>query len=294
MGLCIVGSGGYLMDTGALTGQETEMADIVSLKRDNTEEQASERGILRIILSNPPANLLSLEVMRDIQAELDRARDDHAVRAIVISAAGKMFCAGHDLKQMTAHRADADGGRAYFEETFDTCSRLMLSIVRHPKPVIAQVDGVATAAGCQLVASCDLAIASDQATFGVNGINVGLFCTTPGVALVRGLKPKHAMEMLLTGEMIDAATAKDFGLVNRVVPREYLNQIVTKYAQTIASKPASTLKLGKEAFYRQSEMNLADAYDYASRVMVDNLLAGDAKEGISAFIEKRKPEWRGE
>jgi enoyl-CoA hydratase/carnithine racemase len=270
------------------------MAEIVSLKRDHMKEATPERGILRVTLDNPPANLLSLEAMRDIQAELDRARDNPAVRVVVIAAAGKMFCAGHDLKQMTARRADADGGRAYFEETFDTCSKLMLSIVRHPKPVIAEVDGIATAAGCQLVASCDLAIASDQAKFGVNGINVGLFCTTPGVALLRGLKPKHAMEMLLTGEMVDAATAKEFGLVNRVVPREYLNQVVMKYAETIASKSPSTLKLGKEAFYRQAEMGLAEAYDYASRVMVENLLGGDAKEGIAAFIEKRKPEWRGE
>jgi enoyl-CoA hydratase/carnithine racemase len=271
------------------------MADIVSLRRDAEDQAATlDRGILRITLSNPPANLLSLEVMRDIQAELDRASDDPAVRVIVIAAVGKMFCAGHDLKQMTAHRSDADGGKAYFDETFDTCSKMMLSIVRHPKPVIAEVGGIATAAGCQLVATCDLAIASDQAKFGVNGINVGLFCTTPGVALVRGLKPKHAMEMLLTGEMVDAAAAKDFGLVNRVVPSEYLTQIVNKYAQTIASKSPSILKLGKEAFYRQAEMGLADAYDYASRVMVENLLAGDAKEGISAFIEKRKPEWEGE
>ncbi|MDQ2633823.1 MAG: enoyl-CoA hydratase [Pseudomonadota bacterium] len=271
------------------------MADIVSLRRDADEPAASlDGGILRVTLDNPPANLLSIEVMGDIQAELDRARDDRAVRVIVIAATGKMFCAGHDLKQMTAHRGDADGGRAFFEETFAVCSRLMQSIVGHPKPVIAEVDGIATAAGCQLVASCDLAIASDQATFGVNGINVGLFCTTPGVALVRGLKPKHAMEMLLTGEMIDAAAAKDFGLVNRVVPREYLRQIVNKYAQTIASKSPSTLRIGKEAFYRQAEMGLADAYDHASRVMVDNLLAGDAKEGIGAFIEKRKPEWKVE
>lgn len=270
------------------------MADIVSLRRDPAGEPDLERGILRITLDNPPANLLSLEVMRGIQAELDRASEDPAVRVIVIAAAGKMFCAGHDLKQMTAHRADADGGKAYFEETFDTCSKMMLSIVRHPKPVIAAVDGVATAAGCQLVASCDLAIASDQAKFGVNGINVGLFCTTPGVALVRGLKPKHAMEMLLTGEMVDATTAKEFGLVNRVVPREYLNQIVTKYAETIASKSPSTLKLGKEAFYKQSEMGLAEAYEYASRVMVENLLGEDAKEGIAAFIEKRQPVWKGE
>lgn len=268
------------------------MADIVSLKRDPQEEAAP--GILRITLDNPPANLLSLEVMRAVQAELDRARDDHAVRVVVIAATGKMFCAGHDLKQMTAHRSDADGGRAYFEETFAVCSRMMQSIVRHPKPVIAAVDGIATAAGCQLVATCDLAIATEKATFGVNGINVGLFCTTPGVALVRGLKPKHAMEMLLTGEMVDAATAKEFGLVNRVVPAEYLNQIVTKYAQTIASKSPSTLRRGKEAFYRQAEMGLADAYDYASRVMVENLLGGDAREGIAAFIDKRKPEWKGE
>lgn len=269
------------------------MADIVALKREAVEETV-QSGVLRITLDNPPANLLSLEVMHAIQAELDRAAEDPAARVIVIGAAGKLFCAGHDLKQMTAHRSDPDGGAAYFAETFDTCSKLMQSIVRHPKPVIAAVDGVATAAGCQLVASCDLAIASDQATFGVNGINVGLFCTTPGVALVRGLKPKHAMEMLLTGEMVDASTAREFGLINRVVPREYLNQIVVKYAQTIASKPASTIKAGKEAFYRQAEMGLADAYDYASRVMVENLLAGDAKEGIAAFIEKRKPELRGQ
>ncbi|MEW9805384.1 enoyl-CoA hydratase [Mesorhizobium marinum] len=272
------------------------MADIVSLRHEADADAASHDGggILRITLDNPPANLLSLEVMRDMQAGLDRARDDSAVRVVVIAAAGKMFCAGHDLKQMTARRADADGGRAYFEETFATCSRLMQSIVRHPKPVIAEVDGIATAAGCQLVASCDLAVASDHATFGVNGINVGLFCTTPGVALVRGLKPKHAMEMLLTGEMVDAAAAKEFGLVNRVVPREYLGQVVAKYARTIASKSPSTLALGKEAFYRQAEMGLADAYDYASRVMVENLLGGDAREGISAFIEKRKPEWKSE
>ncbi|MBX3582517.1 MAG: enoyl-CoA hydratase [Rhizobiaceae bacterium] len=270
------------------------MADIVSLRREEPGQASMvEGGVLRITLSNPPANLLSLEVMQDLQAELDRASADAAVRVIVIGAAGKLFCAGHDLKQMTAHRSDPDGGKAYFEETFATCAKLMQSIVRHPKPVIAEVDGVATAAGCQLVASCDLAIASDQATFGVNGINVGLFCTTPGVALVRGLKPKHAMEMLLTGEMVDAVAAKEFGLVNRVVPREYLGQVVAKYARTIASKSPATLKMGKEAFYRQAEMGLAEAYDYASRVMVENLLAGDAREGIAAFIEKRKPEWKG-
>jgi enoyl-CoA hydratase/carnithine racemase len=270
------------------------MAEIVSLKREETADVTPEGGMLRITLNNPPANVLSLEVMRDIQAQLDRARDDASVRVVVIASEGKIFCAGHDLKQLNTRRADADAGRAYFEETFDTCTKLMLSIVRHPKPVIAEVGGLATAAGCQLVASCDLAIASDQATFGVNGINVGLFCTTPGVALVRGLKPKHAMEMLLTGEMVDAATAKEFGLVNRVVPAEYLQQVVAKYARTIASKPPATVTLGKQAFYRQAEMGLAEAYDHASRVMVENLLADDAREGMSAFVEKRKPVWKAE
>ena len=273
------------------------MADIVALKHGAPEEPVSrllDRGILRITLANPPANALSLAVMAALEQELHHARDESSVRVIVLGAAGKVFCAGHDLKEMTAHRADPDRGRAFFEETFAICSRLMQSIVRHPKPIIAEVDGIATAAGCQLVASCDLAIASDQATFGVNGINVGLFCSTPGVALARGLRPKHAMEMLLTGEMIDAGAAREFGLVNRVVPREYLSQIVMKYAQTIASKSPLTLKVGKEAFYAQAEMGLADAYDHASRVMVENMLARDAEEGIGAFIDKRKPEWKGE
>ena len=274
------------------------MAEILAMRRDEPQGPvlAEQRGaVLRLALSNPPANALSLETMTALQEALDSARDDRSVRVIVIAGnGGKVFSAGHDLKQMQAHRTDPDKGGAFFEHTFATCSRLMQSIVGHPKPVMAEVDGIATAAGCQLVASCDLAITSDKSTFGVNGIDVGLFCTTPGVALVRGLKPKHAMQMLLTGEMIDAATAKDFGLVNRVVPREYLTQIVNKYAQTIVSKSPTTVKLGKEAFYRQAEMGLAEAYDYASRVMVENLLGADAKEGIGAFIEKRKPEWKGE
>ena len=272
------------------------MAEVVAIKRapEGPVHSVLENGILRITLERPPANTLSIAAMESLQAEFDRARDDGAVHVIVLAAArGKVFCAGHDLKEMNARRTDADKGKAFFEETFAICSRLMQSIVRHPKPVIAEVDGIATAAGCQLVASCDLAIASDQATFGVNGINVGLFCTTPGVALVRGVKPKHAMEMLLTGEMVDASAAKDFGLVNRVVPREYLTQIVMKYAQTIALKSPLTLKLGKEAFYAQAEMGLGEAYEYASRVMVENMLACDAKEGIDAFIGKRDPNWTG-
>ncbi|HWK64898.1 MAG TPA: enoyl-CoA hydratase [Rhizobiaceae bacterium] len=273
------------------------MAEIVAINRSHEQaplQRTLEGGILRLTLSSPPANALSLALMEALQRELDSARDDKAVGVVIISASGKVFSAGHDLKEMTAHRADADRGRGFFELTMGRCSTLMQSIVRLPKPVIAEVDGVATAAGCQLVASCDLAIASDQATFATPGVNIGLFCSTPMVALSRNISRKHAMEMLLTGETVDAATAREFGLVNRVVPREYLNQVVTKYAQTIVSKSPLTLKIGKEAFYAQAEMGLSDAYDYAARVMVENMLARDAEEGIGAFIGKRKPEWTGE
>jgi enoyl-CoA hydratase/carnithine racemase len=256
-------------------------------------ESRLQGGILRLTLANPPANALSIAMMAALQAELDRAAADAAVRVVVLAAAGKVFCAGHDLKELTARRADADRGRAFFEQTMAACSMLMQAIVRLPKPVIAEVDGVATAAGCQLVASCDLAIATDQASFATPGVNIGLFCSTPMVALSRNVSRKHAMEMLLTGEAIDAGTAREFGLVNRVVPREYLNQVVTKYAQTIVSKSPLTLKIGKEAFYEQAEMGLSDAYDYAAKVMVENMLVRDAEEGICAFIDKRKPEWTG-
>ncbi|MER8729073.1 enoyl-CoA hydratase [Mesorhizobium sp. M1227] len=270
------------------------MAEIVAIKPAVAEGPVVSRldnGVLRLMLANPPANALSLAMMAALTAELDRAKADKSVRVIVLGAAGKVFCAGHDLKELSAHRADADRGRGFFEKTFSACASLMQAIVRHPKPVIAEVDGLATAAGLQLVASCDLAIASHEATFCTPGVNIGLFCSTPMVALSRNVSRKHAMEMLLTGETIDAATAKEFGLVNRVVPREYLNQIVTKYAQTIASKSSLVVKIGKEAFYEQAEMGLAEAYDYTGRVMVENMLARDAEEGIGAFIGKRKPEW---
>ncbi|RWO54641.1 enoyl-CoA hydratase [Mesorhizobium sp.] len=273
------------------------MAEIVAIKPAVAEGPVVTRldkGVLRLTLANPPANALSLAVMAALTAELDRSRSDRSVRVIILAAAGKMFCAGHDLKEMTARRTDADRGKAFFEETFSVCVALMQAIVRHPRPVIAEVDGLATAAGAQLVASCDLAIASHEATFCTPGVNIGLFCSTPMVALSRNVSRKHAMEMLLTGETIDAATAKEFGLINRVVPREYLNQIVTKYAQTIAAKSALVVKTGKEAFYAQAEMGLADAYAYTGRVMVDNMLARDAEEGIGAFIGKRKPEWTEE
>ncbi|MBZ9705501.1 enoyl-CoA hydratase [Mesorhizobium sp. ESP7-2] len=274
------------------------MAEILAIKPAAADEgpvtTRLDKGVLRLTLTNPPANALSLAVMAALTAELDRAKADKAVRVIVLSAAGKVFCAGHDLKEMTARRADTDRGKAFFEETFAACATLMQTIVRHPLPVIAEVDGLATAAGLQLVASCDLAIASHEATFCTPGVNIGLFCSTPMVALSRNVSRKQAMEMLLTGETIDAATAKEFGLVNRVVPREYLNQIVTKYAQTIASKSSLVVKTGKEAFYAQAEMGLADAYAYTGRVMVENMLARDAGEGIGAFIGKRKPEWTDE
>src|SRR5690606_30692197 len=221
-------------------------------------------------------------------------RDDRSVHVIVLVAGGKLFSAGHDLKGMTARRSDADRGRAFFEKTMNGCSGLLQTIGNHPKPVIAEVDGPAFAAGCQLVASCDLAIASHEATFSTPGVNIGLFCSTPMVALSRNVSRKQAMEMLLTGEKIDAATAREFGLVNRVVPREYLHQIVSKYAQAIASKSPLTLKIGKEAFYAQAEMGLAEAYDHMARTMVDNMLARDAEEGIGAFIGKREPHWTGE
>ena len=248
-------------------------------------------GIQRLTLANPPANAISEALIDALQGALGGAAADPAVRVVVIAAEGKIFSAGHDLKEMTRHRSDPDRGRAYYETMLRRCAELMQAIVRHPKPVIAEIAGLATAAGCQLVASCDLAVAGEAARFATPGVNIGLFCSTPMVALSRNMHRKHAMEMLLTGETIDAGTARDFGLVNRVVPAEYLNRVVQKYAETIAAKPAPTVKIGKEAFYAQAEMPLADAYEHAARVMVENMLARDAEEGISAFLEKRTPRW---
>jgi enoyl-CoA hydratase/carnithine racemase len=230
--------------------------------------------------------------MQSLQAELDGASADVSTRVVVISAAERLFSAGHDLKEMTSHRSDPDGGKAFFDLTFALCSRLMQSIVDLEKPVIAEVGGMATAAGCQLVASCDLAVASDQSSFGVNGIDVGLFCSTPAVALTRNISAKRAMEMLLTGEMISAETALEFGLVNRVVPARSLGQIVGELAGKIAAKPPLAIRLGKRAVRAQAGLALPEAYDCASRAMVENMLAPEAQEGISAFLEKRAPSWR--
>ena len=247
--------------------------------------------ILRLTLNNPPANALSLAVIDALQAELETARDDKSLRVVIIAAEGKLFSGGHDLKEMTAHRADADP-RGFFERTFALCSRLMQSIVELPQPVIAEVDGIATAAGCQLVASCDLAYASDAARFGVNGIDVGLFCSTPAVPLTRNVAVKHAMEMLLTGDIIDAATALRIGLINRVVPRDSLRHVVEDVAGMIAAKSPLAVRLGKKAVYDQLGMSLADAYACASKAIVENMLAADAEEGIDAFLNKRQADWR--
>jgi enoyl-CoA hydratase/carnithine racemase len=248
--------------------------------------------VLRLTLNRGGArNALSQGLMGALQTALDGAAADKAVRAIVIAANGPAFSSGHDLKEMTAHRADADKGKAFFAGLFEQCSKLMQTIVRHPKPVIAQVQGIATAAGCQLVASCDLAVAASTARFATPGVNIGLFCSTPMVALSRNVSRKHAMEMLLTGEMIAAEEARRIGLINRAVAPEALESETMKLAELIATKPHGTLKIGKEAFYRQVEMPLAEAYDYASKVMTMNMLAAEAEEGIGAFVEKREPKW---
>jgi enoyl-CoA hydratase/carnithine racemase len=229
--------------------------------------------------------------MAALQEALDSLAQDNTLRVIVLAANGPAFSAGHDLKEMTAQRCGADAGREAFARIFAQCSRLMQTIVRHPKPVIAEVQGIATAAGCQLVASCDLAIASSEARFATPGVNIGLFCSTPMVALSRNVARKHAMEMLLTGEMIGADEAQRIGLVNRVVPPTLLETETMQLARGIAAKPVRTVKIGKEAFYRQLEMPLAEAYDYASAVMTKNMLEAEAAEGIGAFIEKRAPKW---
>jgi enoyl-CoA hydratase/carnithine racemase len=249
-------------------------------------------GILRLTMNRPTArNALSEALMGALQGALHEAAVDKRIRVIILGANGAAFSSGHDLKEMTARRADRDKGKAGFAALFSQCSKLMQTVVRHPKPVIAQVQGVATAAGCQLVASCDLAVASSTARFATPGVNIGLFCSTPMVALSRNVSRKHAMEMLLTGEMISADEARRIGLVNRVAAPELLDAETTKLAELIASKPRATVKIGKEAFYKQLEMGLSDAYDYASRVMTENMLAAEAEEGIGAFVEKREPKW---
>jgi len=246
-------------------------------------------GICRLTLNRPQQrNALSIGLMSALQAALAEIAEDATVKVVVIAGAGPGFCAGHDLKEV---RSTPD--RNAYEALFQQCSAMMTAIIRLPKPVIAQVHGIATAAGCQLVASADLAIASEKARFATPGVNIGLFCSTPMVALSRNISHKHAMEMLLTGEMITADRAEAMGLVNHVVAEDALEQAVHDLASKIAAKSPLTLKIGKEAFYRQAEMTLDDAYHYASQVMTENMLAQDATEGIDAFLEKRTPCWQG-
>jgi enoyl-CoA hydratase/carnithine racemase len=249
-------------------------------------------GIAVLTLNRPKTrNSLSEQMLQALSGELAVIAEDSELRVVVLAANGPGFSGGHDLKELHARRSDPDRGRAYFQQILQACSALMQQIVRLPQPVIAAVQGTATAAGCQLVASCDLAVASAQAKFGVSGINVGLFCSTPMVALSRNVAAKHAMEMLLTGELISAQDAYRIGLVNRVVPTGRELDEALALARSIAGKSAHVVKLGKQAFYRQLEMPLHEAYRCTSEVMVENLLARPAEEGITAFIAKRMPNW---
>ena len=252
------------------------------------------RGSIGVLTLNRPSarNSLSEVLIGEVHAALGDYADDRSIRAVVIAANGIAFSAGHDLKELIAHRGDADQGRAYFTQLMTACSAMMQAIVHLPKPVVAAVQGIATAAGCQLVATCDLAVASDAATFATPGVDIGLFCSTPMVALSRNVSRKHAMEMLLTGEPISAATAKDIGLINRVVPAGGELDAAIALAEKVALKSAYTVKIGKAAFYRQAEMNLAEAYKFAAEVMTENMMARDAEEGICAFIERREPKWQ--
>ncbi len=244
-------------------------------------------GICELTLNRPEAyNALSIQCMQTLQACLDDIRDDSDVKVVIISGSGNKFCAGHDLKELRDNR-----DRDFYEQTFTTCSRLMMSIIFSPKPFIAKVRGIATAAGCQLVASCDLAVATEDARFATPGVNIGLFCSTPMVAVSRTVARKHAMEMLLLGDFISAHRAYEMGLVNRITPSDDLDSVTMDLAAAIASKSAQTLRVGKRAFQEQIDRDLKGAYEYCNQVMVENMMAGDASEGISAFLEKRAPKW---
>jgi enoyl-CoA hydratase/carnithine racemase len=250
-------------------------------------------GIAVLVLNRPEArNALSEAMLAALSDMLATVADDETIRAVVIAAAGPAFCSGHDLKELTARRSDPDDGHAFFQHVFESCSKMMRSVVELPQPVIAAVQGAATAAGCELVASCDLAVASEQATFGTPGVDIGLFCSTPAIPIARNIARKHALDMLLTGDMMSADDARRFGLVSRVVAPGTERAEGIKIARQIASKSALTMRIGKKAFYQQIEMSLADAYRLGARVMVDNMLTHDADEGIRAFLEKRPARWQ--
>lgn len=247
-------------------------------------------GVCTLTLNRPKAyNALSLHCMETLIEELKKIAEDPAIKVVILAGTGRGFCAGHDLNEMRANPS-----REFYNLTFKTCSTLMMAITELPKPVIARIHGIATAAGCQLVATCDLAIADEEARFATPGVNIGLFCSTPMVALSRVVSKKQAMEMLLLGEMVSAKRACEIGLINQVVPADQLEATAQKMADTIASKSPLTVKIGKKAFYHQMAKDLGEAYEYCSQVMVKNMMARDAEEGISAFIEKRPPVWTGE
>lgn len=249
-------------------------------------------NILRVTLNNPSTqNTLSLDMIRRLQTVFENADKNHDIKVIILASSGKIFCAGHNLKEINNHRSDPDKGLGFFTILINSCSELMLTILHNSKPVIAEVNGVATAAGCQLVASCDLAYASTNAKFATPGVNIGLFCSTPMVALSRTVKNKHSMEMLLTGDLIKAEKAIEIGLINNIFINKDLTKEVNLIAELISKKSSLTLKVGKKAFYEQSGMKIVEAYKYASEVMIKNMMEVESEEGISAFIEKRKPNW---
>ncbi|MCP4209519.1 MAG: enoyl-CoA hydratase [Shimia sp.] len=255
-------------------------------------ERRDTNAVAHLTMNAPERlNALSDEMLAALQAEFDTLKDDSSIRAITLSGSGKAFCAGHDLKQMTAGRQSEDGGRAYFADLFDRCATMMQTIQQLPQPVIAQVHGIATAAGCQLVATCDLAVAAEGTRFGVNGVNIGLFCSTPMVALTRNIPRKQAFEMLTTGDFIDATRAENLGLINRVVPHEGLQDETTQLAETIAEKLSAAVKIGKQSFYEQLQMPLDQAYAHAGNIMVENMLYAQTEAGIEAFLNKQSPKW---
>lgn len=276
---------------------KTEHSNIDPEARNDDPLMVEIDGAVAIVVLNRPKsiNALSEEMLSALQSCFDGIGQDRTIKAVILRSSGDNFCAGHDLKEMTARRSDADGGKAYFVELFQTCSTMMKTVVRLPQPVIAEVRGIATAAGCQLVAACDLAVAADTAKFATSGVNIGLFCSTPMVALSRNVARKHALEMLLLGEFLPAERVAQMGLVNRVVSEDALAEESMKMARAIAEKPSSAVKIGKETFARQIEMSLDEAYAYAGWAMAENMMAGDAEAGIDAFVNKRPmPEWTGE
>ena len=249
-------------------------------------------SILKITLNNPTQqNTLSLQFINDLKKIFENADSNDEIKVIILSSSGKVFSAGHNLKEIKSHRQDKDQGLQFFKDLINSCSDLMLKIIHNSKPVIAEVNGIATAAGCQLVASCDLAYASQVSKFATPGVNIGLFCSTPMVALSRVVKNKHSMEMLLTGDFIDAEKAKSIGLINNYFSEDELVNKTREMAIKIANKSSQTLKIGKKAFYNQTEMTISDAYKYASEIMIENMMSQDSEEGIAAFLEKRTPNW---